>query len=76
MGAFAPSPLAGVTVFHAGTKLDGGRLVTAGGRVLTVVARAPDYQSAMDAAYRAADLIDFDGKQMRRDIGRKALRGS
>ena len=64
----------GVIVFHAGTRKDGVRLVTAGGRVLTVVARAGDYQTAMDLAYRAADLIEFDGKQMRRDIGKKALR--
>ena len=75
-GLEAAAAVPGVTVFHAGTKLDGGRLVTAGGRVLTVVARAADYASAMDAAYRAADLIEFDGKQMRRDIGRKALGGA
>jgi phosphoribosylamine--glycine ligase len=66
----------GVTVFHAGTKLDGDRLVTAGGRVLTVVGRAAGYQEAMDAAYRAADLIEFEGRQMRRDIGKKALERS
>ncbi len=70
------SAVPGVTVFHAGTKIEGGRLVTAGGRVLTVIAHAADYRAAMDAAYRAADLIDFDGKQMRRDIGRKALHNS
>lgn len=74
-GLEAASSVPGVTVFHAGTKIEGGRLVTAGGRVLTVVARAPDYRTAMNAAYRAADLIEFDGKQMRRDIGRKALKG-
>jgi phosphoribosylamine--glycine ligase len=69
----AAKAVPGVIVFHAGTRLDDGRLVTAGGRVLTVVARAADFRAAMDAAYRAADLIEFDGKQMRRDIGRKAL---
>jgi phosphoribosylamine--glycine ligase len=72
-GVEAAAAVPGVTVFHAATRLDDGRLVTAGGRVLTVVGRAVDYQSAMDAAYRAADLIEFAGKQMRRDIGRKAL---
>jgi phosphoribosylamine--glycine ligase len=72
-GLEAAKAVPGVIVFHAGTRLDDGRLVTAGGRVLTVVARAADFQPAMDAAYRAADLIEFDGRQMRRDIGRKAL---
>ena len=75
-GVEAASAVPGVTVFHAGTRIDDGRLVTAGGRVLTVVARAADFHTAMDAAYRAADLIEFDGKQMRRDIGRKALSGA
>jgi phosphoribosylamine---glycine ligase len=65
----------GVTVFHAGTKMESGRLVSAGGRVLTVVAKAATFDSAMDAAYRAADEIKFDGVQFRRDIGRKALAG-
>jgi phosphoribosylamine--glycine ligase len=64
----------GVTVFHAGTALDvSQRVVTAGGRVLTVVATAADYQSAIDRAYEAASLISFEGMQYRRDIGRKAL---
>jgi phosphoribosylamine--glycine ligase len=63
----------GVRVFHAGTRLDGGRLLTAGGRVLTVVARAGDYESAMERAYAAVADIHFDGMQYRRDIGRKAV---
>ena len=63
-----------VTVFHAGTKLDDrGRVVTAGGRVLTVVGRGKTYRQAMAAAYRGVDEIKFDGVQYRRDIGRKAL---
>jgi phosphoribosylamine---glycine ligase len=62
-----------VTVFHAGTALRDGHIVTAGGRVLTVVATAPDYQTAIDRAYEAVSLISFDGMQYRRDIGRKAL---
>jgi len=61
-------------VFHAGTRLDNGRIVTAGGRVLTVVGRGADFETAMDAAYGAVDVIHFDGMQCRRDIGRKALR--
>jgi phosphoribosylamine---glycine ligase len=53
----------GVLAFHAGTRRDGARLVTAGGRVLTVVA------ADRNAAYAAAEAIQFDGKQFRRDIG-------
>jgi len=63
----------GVLVFHAGTREDAGRLVSAGGRVLTVVASAADYESAMQRAYAAAADIKFDGMQYRRDIGRKAV---
>jgi len=65
--------LPGVTVFHAGTKLDGGRVVTAGGRVLTVVGRGATYAEAMARAYAGVDAIRFDGMQYRRDIGSKAL---
>jgi phosphoribosylamine--glycine ligase len=63
----------GVVVFHAGTKIEHGRVVTAGGRVLTVVGRADTYAQAMAAAYQGVDAIQFDGMQYRRDIGRKAL---
>ncbi len=63
----------GAVVFHAGTRQDDGRIVTAGGRVLTVVGRGVDFETAMDAAYGAVDVIHFDGMQYRRDIGRKAL---
>jgi len=62
-----------VVVFHAGTAERDGRIVTAGGRVLTVVATAPVYQAAIDRAYEAVSLISFDGMQYRRDIGRRAL---
>ena len=62
-----------VTVFHAGTALRDGQVVTAGGRVLTVVGTGADYRSAIDRAYEAAGLISFEGMQFRRDIGRKAL---
>ena len=63
-------------VFHAGTRRDGDRIVTAGGRVLTVVGRGSSYAAAIDVAYRAASAISFDGMQFRRDIGRKALTAS
>jgi phosphoribosylamine--glycine ligase len=62
-----------VQVFHAGVKSDGRELVTAGGRVLTVVARGATFAAAIERAYHAVELIHFDGMQYRRDIGRKAL---
>jgi len=64
-----------ILVFHAGVKEREGQLVTAGGRVLTIVARAATYGGAIKAAYDAASRIRFDGMQYRRDIGRKALGG-
>jgi phosphoribosylamine--glycine ligase len=66
--------LEGVTVLHAGTSFSDGKLVTAGGRVLTVVGTAPDYPLAISRAYDAVSRISFDGMQFRRDIGAKALR--
>jgi phosphoribosylamine--glycine ligase len=65
----------GVTLFHAGTALgDEGQLVTAGGRVMTVVARGRDYAEAMSRAYQAVECIRFEGMHVRRDIGAKALK--
>jgi phosphoribosylamine--glycine ligase len=63
----------GALLFHAGTRQHDSQLVTAGGRVLTVVGRGATYQDAIDVAYRAAACIRFDGMQFRRDIGKKAL---
>jgi phosphoribosylamine--glycine ligase len=60
-------------VFHAGTAERDGRLVTAGGRVLTVVGRGADYGSAIKRAYEGVAHITFQGMHYRRDIGRKAL---
>jgi phosphoribosylamine---glycine ligase len=62
-----------VKVFHAGVKQRGADLVTAGGRVLTVVATAASFETAIARAYEAASKIHFDGMQFRSDIGRKAL---
>ena len=60
---------AGAEVTHAGTARTGdGGVVTAGGRVLNVTALGEDPEDARDAAYAAADVIDFPGKQLRRDI--------
>ncbi len=63
----------GATVFHAGTRTDKqGRLVTAGGRVLSVCARAPSLAEARRIAYAGCDAISFTGKHLRRDIGERA----
>jgi phosphoribosylamine--glycine ligase len=61
----------GVVVFHAGTALRDGRLVTAGGRVLGVTATAAEVPAAIDAAYAAVSRIGFPGMHCRRDIGRR-----
>ena len=66
-------PGGGATVFHAGTKLEDGGLVTAGGRVLGVTAVAETLQAAVKAAYAAAENIHFEGMHMRSDIGARAL---
>jgi phosphoribosylamine--glycine ligase len=63
----------GVTVFHAGTAKRDGRIVTAGGRVLTVVGSGSDYARAIERAYAGVSAISFDGMQFRHDIGQKAL---
>ncbi len=61
-----------IVVFHAGTARQEGRLVTAGGRVLTVVARGTTHAAAVQRAYEAVAGIQFNGMQFRHDIGRKA----
>lgn len=62
-----------VKVFHAGTALKDGALVTDGGRVLAVTAMAPDLRTAVSAAYEAVEMIEFEGRHFRRDIARRAL---
>ena len=62
-----------INVFHSGTSMRGDDLVTAGGRVLTVVATGADYRTAIDRAYEAVGHISFDGMHYRKDIGAKAL---
>ncbi len=66
--------LGDVVVFHAGTELRGDRVFTRGGRVLCVCAYGKDLKTARERAYEAVDLISFEGKTFRRDIGTKALR--
>ena len=71
-----PDELAGaddILVFHAGTALEGDRLVTAGGRVLSVVGLGPDLAEARERSLQAAEAIRFPGKTFRRDIGWRAL---
>jgi phosphoribosylamine--glycine ligase len=68
-----PATAADTHVFHAGTRLDGDRLVTAGGRVLTCCALGRDLREARDRAYRLIGSIESEGAFYRRDIGAKAL---
>jgi phosphoribosylamine---glycine ligase len=65
--------LAGVRVYHAGTREQDGVIYTSGGRVLNVTARGATLSQALDRAYVAAEMIRFDGKDYRRDIGQKGL---
>ncbi len=63
----------GVSVYHAGTKLnDAGTLVTSGGRVLSVTALGDSMEQARQRAYEAADKIHFEGMQLRTDIAKDA----
>ncbi len=69
----ANGQLAGVTVYHAGTAIKDGRLVTSGGRVLGVTALGSDLKTALDKAYAAVDRINFENKHYRKDIGKRAI---
>jgi phosphoribosylamine--glycine ligase len=64
----------GVQVFHSGSKLADGQVLTAGGRVLGVTAVAGSLQEALGRAYEAMELLHFDGIYYRRDIGHRALK--
>ncbi|HUT32211.1 MAG TPA: phosphoribosylamine--glycine ligase [Planctomycetota bacterium] len=72
-GLDAAAALDDVTVFHAGTALKDGKVVTAGGRVLGVTALGDDIRGAIARAYEAVKLIRFDGAHYRTDIGARAL---
>ncbi|MCB9758563.1 MAG: phosphoribosylamine--glycine ligase [Alphaproteobacteria bacterium] len=65
--------LDGVEVFQAGTRFEGGQLVTSGGRVLAVTGRGATLREALQRAYAGARCIDFEGRTFRRDIGWRAL---
>lgn len=76
LGIEEAEAIPGVLVFHAGTKRNAdGELVTNGGRVLNVVARGESFEEARERAYEACELINFEGKMLRFDIGKKALQG-
>jgi len=64
----------GACVFHAGTRIENGRLVTSGGRVLGVTAAGADLSSAIANCYAAVSKIHFEGMHYRRDIGLKGLK--
>jgi phosphoribosylamine--glycine ligase len=63
----------GVKVYHAGTRLENGKIYTAGGRVLNVTARGTTLAEALERAYFVAQMIEFEGKDYRKDIGKKGL---
>lgn len=72
-GLDAAGAIPGVAIHHAGTRrTDAGDIVVSGGRVLGVTALGDGLGAARDAAYRAADMVKFEGKVMRRDIGHAA----
>jgi phosphoribosylamine---glycine ligase len=72
-GLDAAEEVPGVTVFHAGTAERGGELVSAGGRVLNVCALGADLGDALKRAYAGVRAIDWPGKVVRPDIGRRVL---
>ena len=61
----------GASVFHAGTKEKDGEVLTAGGRVLSVVGLGVDLDQAREVAYAGCDAISYHGKHCRRDIGKR-----
>ncbi len=72
-GLDSAGAISDVFVYHAGTSMLEGQPVTSGGRVLGVTAKAETIEEAIQAAYSAAGHIEFEGKQMRSDIGMKAI---
>ena len=72
----ASAEAAGALVFHSGTALHDGLLVTNGGRILTLTATGTTVGDARDAVYAAADLISWDGVRRRDDIARAAAAGA
>jgi phosphoribosylamine---glycine ligase len=75
-GLEAAAGVPGVTIFHAGTRIEDGRVLAAGGRVLDVTAQGATLAEARDRAYAAIDRIDWPEGFCRRDIGWRALSGN
>lgn len=73
-GLTEASEVEGVTVFHAGTELKDGEIVTAGGRVLNVTAVAPHLPQAIFHAYQAVEMIKFEGARYRKDVAHQVAR--
>ena len=66
---------ADIEIFHAGTVLDGDRVIATGGRVINVCALGDDLEEALDRAYEACAAVSWENKVLRRDIGRRVLAG-
>ena len=66
-----PDPGPHGIIHHAGTRTQGGQLLSSGGRVLAITATAPTLNAALTRAYALADQTSFPGAQLRRDIGRR-----
>lgn len=62
-----------IIVFHAGTKIKDGKIITAGGRVLNVTAVAPTFKEARNKAYKAVEKIHFEKMHYRKDIGKRVI---
>jgi len=73
-GLAAAEQIPGVQVFHSGSVIEDGQVVTGGGRVLGVTAAGDSLKEALDRAYQAMDEIRFEGIYYRKDIGHRALR--
>jgi phosphoribosylamine--glycine ligase len=73
-GLKAAAKVAAAVVFHAGTRLEGGKVLSAGGRVLGVTALGKTLREAVGGAYQAVGKISYDGAMFRRDIAAKALK--
>ena len=71
-GLAEAAAVSGAHVFHAATAVDAERVVTAGGRVLTIAATGETVDDAAERAYLAASRVRFEGMQMRRDIAHRA----
>jgi len=75
-GLAAAGAVDDVTVYHAGTALSNGEVVTAGGRVLAVSALGDGFGAARERAYEAVGKITFDGAQVRADIAERAVKAA